>query len=696
MLLYAVTDRAWTGKQTLYQQVEAALKGGATCVQLREKELDDESFLAEAMEIAPLCRQYSVPFFINDNVNVAIQCHADGIHVGQEDMTASDVRSKVGPDMMIGVSVHSVREALEAVKNGADCLGVGAMFSTSTKSDASVLPWETLRDICQAVDVPVVAIGGIHKSNLLRLAGSGVDGVALVSAIFGAEQIEEECRELRALSQQMVSKHHMKTALTIAGSDCSGGAGIQADLKTMAANGVYGMSAITALTAQNTTGVSGIMEVTPEFLKQQIDMIFTDIRPDAVKIGMVSSSKLIETIAERLRHYQAEHIVVDPVMVSTSGSRLLEADAVDTLKQQLLPLASLVTPNIPEAEILADMTIQNEEDMMAAAKKIGDSYHCSVLVKGGHQINDANDLLYAQGTSKWFYGKRIPNPNTHGTGCTLSSAIASNLAKDYDMSASVERAKSYISGALADMLDLGQGSGPMNHAFAGQWKMTEEKRETTVQTLLAASKDIWDQYYQHPFVMGIQDGTLDREKFRYYIIQDYLYLEDYAKAFAIGIAKAKSLETTRLFSGYIHLLTGNEMDIHRGYMGKFAVTAEELAATPRALDNQSYTSYMLRVAYEESEAEILAAILSCAYSYELIAKNMVKSNPNCVSHPFYGDWVQGYASDQYAEGNAVLFGALNRLTSHYNEQQIKHLTDIFVACSRYELDFWEMAWNMSR
>ena len=206
MRLYAVTDRAWVGKQTLYEQVEAALKGGVTCVQLREKELSEEDFLAEAKEIKALCSRYHVPFFINDNVDVAIKCQADGVHVGQEDMKASDVRSKVGDQMIIGVSAHSVEEAVEAVENGADCLGVGAMFTTSTKADASVLPKETLRAICEAVDVPVVAIGGIGESNILELAGTGADGVALVSAIFGAADIEAQCRKLRALSEEMVSR----------------------------------------------------------------------------------------------------------------------------------------------------------------------------------------------------------------------------------------------------------------------------------------------------------------------------------------------------------------------------------------------------------------------------------------------------------------------------------------------------------
>ncbi len=269
----------------------------------------------------------------------------------------------------------------------------------------------------------------------------------------------------------------MKTAVTIAGSDSSGGAGIQADIKTMLANGVYAMSAITALTAQNTTGVTAIMEVTPEFLGEELDNIFTDIYPDAVKIGMVSSGALIEKIADKLEEYKAKNIVVDPVMVATSGAKLISDEAIGTLKQRLLPIASVLTPNIPEAEVLAEMEIHTAEDMIEAAKKISDRYHCAVLCKGGHKLNDANDLLYRNGSYRWFEGKRIDNPNTHGTGCTLSSAIASNLAKGFDMDTAVERAKDYISGALAAMLDLGKGSGPMDHGFAITGEYTKEAGE---------------------------------------------------------------------------------------------------------------------------------------------------------------------------------------------------------------------------
>ena len=291
-----------------------------------------------------------------------------------------------------------------------------------------------------------------------------------VAAVYDKHEIRQI--EMRAVADYYISDYKrfgwnkaMRTTLTIAGSDSSGGAGIQADIKTMTMNGVYAMSAITALTAQNTTGVRSILESTPEFLKDQINMVFEDIRPNAIKIGMVASAELIEVIADRLSYYKAENIVVDPVMVATSGSELMKSNAVAVLIQKLLPIATLVTPNIPEAQVLSDMKISTKKDMEKVAKYIGDAFGCAVLLKGGHSINDANDLLYANGAFKWFSGKRIDNPNTHGTGCTLSSAIASNLAKGYNLETSIQRAKDYISGALAAMLDLGAKSGPMNHAF---------------------------------------------------------------------------------------------------------------------------------------------------------------------------------------------------------------------------------------
>ncbi len=470
MKLYGVTDRSWLGARTLYEQVEAAIKGGATIIQLREKKMPEEEFLQESRELKMLCNAYKIPFIINDNISVALATDADGVHLGQGDMELKQAREILGPDKIIGVSAHNVEEAVQAEKNGADYLGAGAVFSTASKADVTSLSMETLKEICEAVSIPVVAIGGISEENMDQLKGTGISGVAVISALFAqADVCQAATRLCEKLSYIIEKGKKRKTALTIAGSDSSGGAGIQADIKTMIANGVYAMSAITALTAQNTLGVSGIMEVTPEFLGQQMDCIFTDIRPDAVKIGMVSSGELISVIAEKLIQYQAENIVVDPVMVSTSGSRLISEEAVEMLKKKLLPLATVLTPNIPEAQVLLGTEIKTPEDMERSAKKIGEKYHCAVLLKGGHQLNDANDYLWQAGQGRWFMGKRIHNPNTHGTGCTLTSAIASNLAKGYSLETSVQKAKEYLSGALQAMLNLGAGSGPMDHGF-GIWE----------------------------------------------------------------------------------------------------------------------------------------------------------------------------------------------------------------------------------
>lgn len=268
----------------------------------------------------------------------------------------------------------------------------------------------------------------------------------------------------------------LKTVLSIAGSDPSGGAGIQADLKTMAAHGVYGMSVVTALTAQNTAGVYGIQEVTPEFAASQLDCVFTDIFPDAVKIGMLFSEEIVRVTARKLRGYRAEHIVLDPVMIATSGAGLLREEAAEVMKEELFSLAELITPNIPEAEVLAGMKIRSGEEMEKAAEKIAGTYGCAVLCKGGHSLREADDFLFRKGERIWIRGERIASLNTHGTGCTLSSAIASNLALGKDLEEAVRRAKKYLTGALAAGLDLGAGSGPLNHMFLLSQNRQEEKR----------------------------------------------------------------------------------------------------------------------------------------------------------------------------------------------------------------------------
>ncbi|MBE6075430.1 MAG: bifunctional hydroxymethylpyrimidine kinase/phosphomethylpyrimidine kinase [Selenomonas ruminantium] len=462
--LYAITDRRWLGDKPLAQTVKEALLGGVTMIQLREKNLDTDCFLQEAQRIKALCHAFNVPFIVNDNIGIALACDADGVHIGQQDMAVKEARALLGPEKILGVSAKTTAQALAAENDGADYLGVGAVFPTDSKANASKISHNELQRICAAVSIPVVAIGGINEKNISKLQHSSISGAAVISAIFAAPDIRAAATRLR----QRLSALLTKTALTIAGSDASGGAGIQADLKTMLACGVYGMSAITALTAQNTTRVAGVSPSPPDFLSAQLDSIFDDIFPDAVKTGMVFSAPLIAVIAGRLRHYQAKNIVVDPVMVATSGARLLSTDAITALKEQLFPLATLITPNLKETEALTGLSITNRADMETAARKLQAAYGCNVLCKGGHRLTDADDLLYTADGPLWLPGRRVDNPNTHGTGCTLSAAIAAHLAKGYSLPQAVQAAKDYLTGALTAGLNLGHGAGPLHHG----WNLT--------------------------------------------------------------------------------------------------------------------------------------------------------------------------------------------------------------------------------
>lgn len=423
----------------------------------------------------------------NYGVTLSVQEIVDGVNKMVEAYYAETVKLKPGVEAFLKkLKADGVKMCVATVTDKAlveaalNRLGAreyfSAIFTCAEVGQSKETP-EIYRKALKHLETPksetVVFEDALHAIKTAK------DDGLLVAAVF--DEHEQNQEELKRISDYYITDFEsfcfatkMKTALTIAGSDSSGGAGVQADIKTITMNGVYAMSAITALTAQNTLGVKAISDVEPSFLKEQLDAVFEDIFPDSVKIGMVSSSELIEVIVDRLKHYNAKNIVVDPVMVATSGSALMKTDAIKTLATKLLPIATLVTPNIPEAEVLSDMKIKNKDDMVKAAEFIEKKYGCPVLLKGGHSINDANDLLCENSRLEWFCGKRINNPNTHGTGCTLSSAIASNLAKGFTLSESIQRAKEYISGALSAMLDLGKCSGPMKHNFDLQSKYAEE------------------------------------------------------------------------------------------------------------------------------------------------------------------------------------------------------------------------------
>ena len=463
--LYAVTDRRWLKKdEKLTEVCKTLLANGITCLQYREKKLQGEAVYAEAAALCRLCHEYGVPFIVNDDWEMAVRTGADGVHLGQEDLllfknNVQSLREMIGPEMIIGISVQTEEEAVAAQRVGADYLGAGAVFPTGTKKDAKSVSLEELKRICSAVSIPVIAIGGITEKNINRLAGRGIEGTALISSLFAAADYGKAAQEFASLTRSLLTP----PVLSVAGSDSSGGAGLQADLKTMSALGCYGMTAVTSLTAQNTLGVTAIRNVTPDFLQAQLEAVFSDIRPRAVKTGMLPNAALVKQLAVSLKHYRPEYLVVDPVMAATSGAVLAADEAVQAMKSALFPQASLLTPNIPEAEILAEMPIKNAADMERAAQKIAQEFGCAVLVKGGHGAEEANDVLCSQGKINWFFGKKIMTANTHGTGCTLSSAIACFLAKGLTLQAAVGAGKEYLAAALSVDFSVGHGNGPFYH-----------------------------------------------------------------------------------------------------------------------------------------------------------------------------------------------------------------------------------------
>ena len=486
--LYLVTDRSLSRGRPTVEIVRAAVAGGVTCVQLREKNCGTREFLEEARAVRAALRGTGVPLIVNDRADIALAVGADGVHLGQRDMPIAAARRLGPPGWIIGVSAESVADAVRAEQEGADYVGVSPVFATPTKADhAPPLGLEGLRAIRAAVEIPLVAIGGIHAGNARDAICAGADGLAVVSAIVSADSPREAAAALRdeiaaarnipvfvktgtaerGRKRRMAMKTYRRT-LTIAGSDSGGGAGIQADLKTFAANGCYGMSVITALTAQNTQGVSGIHAAPVDFVAQQLDAVLSDVGADAVKIGMLFSPELIQTVARKLKEYGVSRIVLDPVMVAQSGDKLLRDDAVEALKTHLIPLAEIVTPNIPEAETLLGRKISGAEEMPAAAEELMRFGCRNALVKGGHLEGEASDdCLYLGGEKRLVRlpGARIETRNNHGTGCTLSSAIAAFLAQGHGMEDAVRKAKEYVSEAIraGAAYRIGHGHGPVHH-----------------------------------------------------------------------------------------------------------------------------------------------------------------------------------------------------------------------------------------
>ena len=493
--LYLVTDRPLSGGRDMAWIVREAAAGGVTMVQLREKECSTAEFITLARELKAALTPLGIPLIINDRADVAIAVDADGLHIGQSDMPYEIARALLGKDKIIGLSVETMDEVIAANALDVDYIGISPVYATPTKTD-TLTPFglEGIDEVMRLTRHRCVAIGGMNRDTIGDVIARGVEGVAVVSAIVAAESPREASAELAEIIRNNRLEHsgsseasecsensgnncqlstvncQLKRVLTIAGSDSGGGAGIQADIKAISANGCFAASAITAITAQNTLGVNAVEGLSIDIIEGQIDAVLSDIGADSIKIGMLHSAEVVYSVVSMLRKYNIKNVVLDPVMVSTSGHKLIEDNAIAVLKSDLMPLARVITPNIPEAEILLGEPIEKQGDLPEAARRLSEIYGVSVLLKAGHLIEDELiDIFYNREDDEMIElkARRVDTPNTHGTGCTLSSAIAAQLAKGLPITEAVRAAKEYINNAITYGADykIGHGHGPVCHFY---------------------------------------------------------------------------------------------------------------------------------------------------------------------------------------------------------------------------------------
>jgi len=481
--LYLVTDRPLSGGRDMAWIVREAAAGGVTMVQLREKECSTAEFIQLARELKATLTPLGIPLIINDRVDVALAVDADGVHIGQSDMPYDTARKLLGKDKIIGLSVETMDEVIAANALDVDYIGISPVYATTTKTD-TLTPFglSGVDEVMRLSRHRCVAIGGMNRDTVGEVIAHGVEGVAVVSAIVAAPSPHEAAAELAGIistKRPYVARENHNSefkiqnyprVLTIAGSDSGGGAGIQADIKSISANGCFATSAITAITAQNTLGVNAVEGLSIDILEGQIEAVLSDIGTDSVKIGMLHSAEVVRSVAHLLRKYGIKDVVLDPVMVSTSGHKLIEDCAIAVLKSDLIPLARVITPNIPEAEILLGEPIEKQGDLPCAARRLAQQHGVSVLLKAGHLVgNELIDIFYNYETGEVIElsARRVDTPNTHGTGCTLSSAFAAQLAKGLPLTEAARAAKEYINNAIIHgaAYKIGNGHGPVCHFY---------------------------------------------------------------------------------------------------------------------------------------------------------------------------------------------------------------------------------------
>ncbi|KAI0486909.1 Phosphomethylpyrimidine kinase-domain-containing protein [Xylaria cf. heliscus] len=506
-----------------------------------------------------------------------------------------------------------------------------------------------------------------------------------------------------------------KTILVVAGSDSSGGAGLEADQKVIAAHGCYAMTATTALTAQNTTGVDGIHQIPPEFTRKQIDAVFRDIPPSVVKTGMLGSAATIAMLAQAVADYKVEKLVLDPVMVATTGARLLPAEAVDELRTLLLPLTFIVTPNIPEANLLLAhdgggegaprrrdvRCVEDAEDLARRLRALGPTW---VLVKGGHvpfrrdgtaaaapgQREIIVDVLLGpEGHPIRIETPYVDSKNTHGTGCSLASAIAANLARGLDTVDAVRAACHYVEAAIRTAPGYGKGHGPLNHFHSTYMLPFAPAR--FVDWLLSRPDvaPVWHRFVNHPFVLGLGNGELPLDSFKKYLVQDYLYLVHFARANALAAYKAKDMQDIAAAAKivqHIHV----EMKLHIDYCKSFGIEKEEIEATEEHQACTAYTRYVLDVGQSEDWLGLQIALAPCLLGYGAVAK-MLHADPRTKTEGnTYWPWILNYVADDYVQAVRTGCELMERNAVLYSPSRIEELVKIFIHATKMEIGFWEM------
>lgn len=663
--VYFVTDPVLCGRRGVVETVRQAVDGGVRIVQVRDKEATDADITALLIALSETIGGRAL-LVVNDRLDAALAARTagarvDGVHLGQGDVSVLQARAALGPDAIVGLTANTAEHlaAVEALPHGTvDYLGVGVIRPTDTKPDhPAPLGIAGFRAFAAATDLPCVAIGGVGIDDVVALREAGAAGVAVVSALCAADDPAATAREfVRRWRARPVPR-----VLSIAGSDPSGGAGIQADLKSIAANGGYGMAAITALTAQNTSGVRAVHVPPATFLRTQLDAISDDITVDAVKIGMLGTAEVARIVDAWLAETRPAIVVIDPVMVSTSGDRLLDSDA-ETALRALLRRADLITPNLAELAVLIGREPRDWDDAVDAAQALASELGVRVLVKGGHLGGtDAPDVLVDARERRVFSGPRIPTRHTHGTGCSLSSALATRLALGDDPTDAVGNARAWLRESLRHGAELvvGQGSGPIHH-FAGLWERggidTSPLAEEIAQSwwhrvaIIRADIDTLD------FIRALADGTLARERFVGYLAQDALYLRDYARVLAEASRLAPDVAAQAFWAGAAQRTIDSELDLHTSWLGTaghpVGPVVEPSAATVAYLD------HLRAIAFDGDYATLVAALLPCFWLYADLAGRLrdgeLASAGRDPRHP-YASWVDTYVAPGFvaATGQAI-------------------------------------------